>query len=66
MQQQFCVMMLELLDLIIPTQLRRYTGTQRFDLRIVAGFTAIKEPDCTQFPYPAGITRRQCDRIAGY
>lgn len=52
MQQQLAVVVLELLDRIIPARLRGYTCSKSLNLRVIASFTAKKEPDCRQFPRP--------------
>ncbi len=52
MQQQFSVVVLELLDRIIPPGVRGNPCSESLNLRVIAGFTAKKEPDCRQFPQP--------------
>jgi hypothetical protein len=52
MQQQFTAVVLNLLDRIIPVRLRGDTCSESLNLRVIASFTAKKEPDCRQFPLP--------------
>ena len=44
-QQQFTVVVLELLDRIIPARLPGNACAKSLNLRVVASFTAKKEPD---------------------
>jgi len=52
MQQQLTVVVLDLLDRIIPVRLRGDSCSKSLNLRVIASFTAKKEPDCRQLPLP--------------